>query len=104
MTAALHVVVELPEGSRNNPTDYGYIPDTLAIDGDPLDALVCVSEATFPGCVIPAKAVALLRMRDEKGSDKQPEGKHVKVEGWRDRGHALALIARSRTVARGQGD
>ena len=64
-------VVEIPKGSRNKyeydpklgaikldrfisasvvyPTDYGYVPETLAADGDALDVLVCVSEPTFPG-------------------------------------------------------
>lgn len=91
MTAELHVLVEIPKGSRNKyewdeelggikldrflfssvvyPTDYGYLPQTLAEDGDPLDAMVCVSEATFPGCRIPVNVIALLRMRDEKGVD-----------------------------------
>jgi inorganic pyrophosphatase len=84
-------VVEIPKGSRNKyewdaelqaikldrfvsasvvyPTDYGYVPQTLAPDGDPLDVLVCVSEPTFPGCVVPAKIVGLFRMADEKGPD-----------------------------------
>ena len=87
----LTCVVEIPKGGRNKyeydpelggikldrflsasvvyPTDYGYIPDTLAPDGDPLDVLVCVSEPTFPGCYILAKAVGLFRMADEKGAD-----------------------------------
>jgi inorganic pyrophosphatase len=87
----VHCLVEIPKGSRNKyewdeelqaikldrflfssvvyPTDYGFIPDTLGEDGDPLDAMVCVSEATFPGCVIPVKVIALFRMRDEKGID-----------------------------------
>ena len=51
------------------PTDYGFIPDTLAQDGDALDAMVCVSEPTFPGCVIPVKPIALFRMKDDKGVD-----------------------------------
>jgi inorganic pyrophosphatase len=84
-------VIEIPKGSRNKyeydpelgaikldrfvsasvvyPTDYGFVPDTLASDGDPLDVLVCVSEPTFPGCVIPANPVGLFQMSDEKGPD-----------------------------------
>ena len=147
--------VEIPKGSRNKyeydpelgsikfdrflfssvvyPTDYGFITDTLAADGDPLDAMVCVSEPTFPGCLIPVKAIALFRMSDDKGQDdkvlcvphddpnwnhlerledlptqlateiehffsiyKEPEGKIVEVEGWRDRDLALKVIEESR--------
>ena len=87
----LTCLVEIPKGSRNKyeydyelgaikldrflfssmvyPTDYGFIPDTLALDGDALDAMVCVSEATFPGCVIPVKPIALFKMKDDKGVD-----------------------------------
>ncbi len=83
--------VEIPKGSRNKyewdeelqaikldrflfstvayPTDYGFIPDTHGEDGDPLDAMVCVSEPTFPGCVIPVKVIALFKMSDDKGVD-----------------------------------
>src|SRR5919107_419102 len=83
--------VEIPKGSRNKyeydeelgalvldrflfssmvyPTDYGFIPKTLGEDGDALDAMVCVSEPTFPGCVIPVKPIALFRMEDDKGID-----------------------------------
>jgi inorganic pyrophosphatase len=89
----LHAFVEIPKGSRNKyewdpelqairldrflfssvvyPTDYGFIPDTLAGDGDPLDAVICVSEATFPGCVVAVNAIGLLEMRDEKGEDEK---------------------------------
>jgi inorganic pyrophosphatase len=38
-------------------------------DGDPLDVLVCVSEPTFPGCVVPSRVVGLFKMSDEKGDD-----------------------------------
>jgi inorganic pyrophosphatase len=37
------------------PADYGFIPETLALDGDPLDVLVLVNEPTFPGCVMEVK-------------------------------------------------
>ena len=87
----LRCIVEIPQGSRNKyeydaelgaikldrflsasvvyPTDYGFVPNTLAPDGDPLDALVCVSEPTFPGCVVITKVVGLFKMEDEKGPD-----------------------------------
>ena len=90
-SAVLTCVVETPKGSRNKyeydeglarirfdrflaaplvyPADYGFIPGTLSEDGDPLDALICVSEATFPGCAIDVKPVALFEMEDEHGRD-----------------------------------
>lgn len=51
------------------PADYGYIKDTLAEDGDPLDVLVLVSNPTFPGCVITTRLVGALVMSDDKGVD-----------------------------------
>ena len=91
--ATLHCLIEIPRGSRNKyewdaelqaiklnrflfssvvyPTDYGFITDTLGPKGEALDALVCVSAATFPGCLMAVRAVAVLRMTDEEGqSDK----------------------------------
>jgi len=87
----LLALIEIPKGSRNKyeydekvdaiildrflsssmvyPTDYGYLIGHRGRDGDPLDAMVCVSEPTFPGCVIPVKPIALFKMRDEKGED-----------------------------------
>ncbi|NLM22193.1 MAG: inorganic diphosphatase [Peptococcaceae bacterium] len=87
------VMIEIPKGSRNKyeydpekrvirfdrmlfspvhyPADYGFIPETLALDGDPLDALVLVWESTFPGCVIEAFPIGLFMMRDEKGEDEK---------------------------------
>ncbi len=78
------VVVEIPKGSRNKyeldrdsgdieldrrlfaavsyPTEYGFIKQTLAADGDELDALVAVTEPTFPGCVITIRPIAVLRV------------------------------------------
>ncbi|MGH2550334.1 MAG: inorganic diphosphatase, partial [Thermomicrobiales bacterium] len=51
------------------PADYGFIPDTLADDDDPLDILVLMQEPTFPGCHIEARPLGGLDMADEKGSD-----------------------------------
>ena len=88
---AVVAFIEIPRGSRNKyevdhatgrlkldrvlyssvhyPADYGFIVDTLGEDGDPLDVLVLVQEPTFPGCLVPARPVGGLDMRDEKGSD-----------------------------------
>jgi inorganic pyrophosphatase len=85
------VFIEIPRGSRNKyevdhdtgqirldrtlftstqyPADYGFVPDTLGDDGDPLDALVLVLEPTFPGCVIRSRPIGMFRMTDEKGGD-----------------------------------
>ncbi len=84
-------VVEIPRGSKNKyeyderlggfrfdrllmsaavyPADYGYLRGTLGQDGDALDALVCLSEPTFPGCMIPVKPIAMFEMEDDKGID-----------------------------------
>src|SRR4029450_9143019 len=53
------------------PTDYGFIDGTLGGDGDPLDALVFVGEATFPGCRIRAPRRGPFGMHDEKGEDEK---------------------------------
>lgn len=85
------VIVEIPKGQRNKyemdhdtgrirldrmlftstryPSDYGFIENTLADDGDPLDALVLLEEPTFPGCLIRCRAIGMFRMKDEKGLD-----------------------------------
>jgi inorganic pyrophosphatase len=85
--------VEIPGGSRNKyewsdelggivldrrlftamsyPADYGFIEGTLAEDGDPLDALVLVSDPTFPGCRIRVAPVGVFLMTDEKGPDEK---------------------------------
>jgi inorganic pyrophosphatase len=87
----VEVIIEIPKGQRNKyemdhatgrirldrmlftstryPADYGFIEDTLADDGDPLDALVLLEEPTFPGCVIDARVIGMFRMKDEKGGD-----------------------------------
>ena len=50
------------------PANYGFIPQTLAEDNDPLDILVMVNEPTFSGCLIEARVVGIFKMRD-KGHD-----------------------------------
>src|SRR2546427_7868209 len=90
---SVDVLVEIPRGSRTKyeldqatgrirldrvlfsavhyPADYGFVMGTLGGDGDPLDAIVIVEEPTFPGCVLPARPIGTLLMRDEKGTDEK---------------------------------
>ena len=87
------VLIEIPRGSRNKyeydfeikrmrfdrmlyssmmyPADYGFIPETLALDGDPLDVLVLLTEPTFPGCVMEVKPIGVFHMADDKGPDEK---------------------------------
>ena len=51
------------------PAEYGYIENTLANDGDPLDILVISSEPTFPGCVVPARVIGYLKVIDNGYED-----------------------------------
>ncbi len=53
------------------PTDYGFIPRTLAGDGDPLDILVLCDAPTFPGCVYDAHPIGLFRMMDQGQHDEK---------------------------------
>ena len=87
----IDVIVEIPAGSRNKyeydherhlirldrrlatattyPADYGFVPDTLALDGDPLDALVILDDPTFPGCLVRVRVIGVFQMKDEAGPD-----------------------------------
>jgi inorganic pyrophosphatase len=88
---SVDIVIEIPRGSRNKyefdhehhvlrldrrlfsatvyPADYGFIPETLGEDGDPLDALVLLEESVFPGCWVSARPIGVFWMEDEKGPD-----------------------------------
>jgi len=51
------------------PTNYGYVPQTLSGDGDPVDVLVITPFPLFPGVVVPCRALGILKMEDEGGVD-----------------------------------
>lgn len=53
------------------PGDYGFIPGTLAEDGDPLDIIVLVNEPSFTGCMMEARPVGILNMIDKDESDQK---------------------------------
>ncbi len=85
--------IEIPKGSSNKyeydeerkvfvldrplfspmfyPADYGFIPNTLADDGDPLDIMVLMANPTFPGCLIKCRVIGMFLMSDEKGHDEK---------------------------------
>lgn len=83
----LQVVIETPKNSRNKyafdhergvivlkkvlpagmvfPYDFGFVPSTLADDGDPIDVLLLMDEPAFPGCVLDARLIGVIRGEDE---------------------------------------
>ena len=87
----MNLVVEIPAGCRNKyeyneaagvmaldrilhssvryPFDYGFVPNTLAEDGAPLDAMVIMEEPTFAGCLIRARPIGILDMIDSGAHD-----------------------------------
>jgi inorganic pyrophosphatase len=89
----VRMVVEIPKGSSNKyeydrelcafrldrvlyspvhyPGDYGFIPGTLASDGDPMDVLVLVEDPTFSGCVVEVRPIGVLNMVDQKQNDQK---------------------------------
>lgn len=91
MNNVVDALIEIPYGSRNKyevdkatgrirldrvlysamayPAEYGYIENTLAPDGDPLDILVITSEPTVPGCIIPARVLGYLATMDRGVED-----------------------------------
>lgn len=84
----IHVVVETPKGSRNKvafdpdlaafklkgvlpeghsfPYDFGFVPSTLAPDGDPLDVLLLLDAPTFSGCVVEARLLGALELEQHE--------------------------------------
>ena len=105
--AVCQVIIEVPRGSQNKyefdkeqglmrldrvlfapmfyPCDYGFFPETLGGDGDPLDALVMVTNPLFPGVAVDVRPIGVLIMSDDKGQDEKiltvaindPRFKHI---------------------------
>lgn len=87
----LHVIIDIPRGSSNKyeyddelgvvvldrvlsvpmhyPFEYGAVPQTLALDGDPLDVLVLATHPTVPGCLMKVRPIGVLDTADEEGID-----------------------------------
>jgi inorganic pyrophosphatase len=123
IATAFPVIIEIPKGSTNKyeldkdtgllrldrvlysavyyPADYGFIPRTYCDDGDPLDVLVLGQEPVFPLTIVEARAVGVMRMRDEKGIDDKIVAVSVRdpsFADFRDKsqlpGHVLRQVRR----------
>ena len=117
------VIIEIPKGSKNKyeldketgllrldrvlysavhyPADYGFIPRTYCDDGDPLDVLVLGQEPVFPLTIVQARAIGVMRMRDEKGIDDKIVAVSVRDPAYADYkdkaelpGHVLRQVRR----------
>src|SRR6476660_7320437 len=106
LASAFATVIEIPKGSTNKyeldketgllrldrvlhsavyyPADYGFIPRTYCDDGDPLDVLVLGQEPVYPLTIVEARAVGVMRMRDEKGIDDKIVAVSVKDPSFAD--------------------
>src|SRR6478736_3800575 len=107
--SGFRAVIEIPKGSKvkyeldkgtgllkvdrilysavHYPANYGFIPRTYCPDGDPLDVLVLGQEPVAPGVLLRARAIGVMRMRDEKGQDDKVIAVHTDdpdVAGYRD--------------------
>ncbi|QQK07471.1 inorganic diphosphatase [Miniphocaeibacter halophilus] len=89
----VEAMIEIPKGSSNKyefdheknvikldrclfspmfyPADYGFVPETLSEDGDPIDILVLMKNPTFPGCMIESRIIGMFKMADDKGNDEK---------------------------------
>ncbi len=89
----VNVIIEIPAGSKNkyefdeelntikldrvgysamaHPYDYGYIPETRSQDGDHLDAFVVLDHSVFPGCLVAARPVGMVKMVDDGENDEK---------------------------------
>ena len=105
----VNAIIEIPKGSHNKyeydqefgiirldrvlhspffyPVDYGFIPQTLGADGDPVDIMLFNDSVLIPGCLVSARPIGILLMEDEKGQDekilavleKSPHHKEINV-------------------------
>ena len=106
-------VIEVPQGSKNKyeldkdtgllrldrvmysavhyPADYGFVPRTLCGDGDALDVLVLGQQPVHPLTIVPARAIGVMRMRDEKGEDDKLIAVSIHDPAFTDYDHFDAL-------------
>jgi inorganic pyrophosphatase len=114
--APVEVVIETPAGSRNKylydeerglfrlhkllplgttfPFDFGFVPETLAEDGDPVDVLVLSDEPLFPGCVVPVRLVGVV-----EAEQAEKRGKPIRNDRLLGVPETKKIRPRARTLA-----
>ncbi|MCW3112994.1 MAG: Inorganic diphosphatase [Segetibacter sp.] len=98
----INAIVETPKGSRNKyaydettdliklkkalpagmvfPFDFGFIPSTIAEDGDPMDILVLTDAPTFPGCLVESKVLGIIKVEQEEDGEKVRNDRVIAVQ------------------------
>lgn len=101
-TEDINAIVETPKGSRNKyayddktdiiklkkalpagmvfPFDFGFIPSTIAEDGDPMDILVLTDAPTFPGCLVESKVLGIIKVENEEDGEKVRNDRVIAVQ------------------------
>ena len=109
----VRIVIETPKGSRNKyafdpeegllelkrvlpagmyfPYDFGFVPSTLADDGDPIDVIVIMDEPAFPGCVLKARLLGVIEGEQTDGKKTQRNDRLVAIE---QQNHTFAHVQR----------
>ena len=107
----IQVIIETPKGSRNKyafdpeqrifqlkkvlpagmtfPYDFGFVPSTVAEDGDPVDVLVLMDEPAFPGCLLRCRVIGIIE--GEQGKKKEGE-RNDRVVGVEEDNHSYAHV------------
>ncbi|HSU51446.1 MAG TPA: inorganic diphosphatase [Segetibacter sp.] len=101
-THNINAIVETPKGSRNKyaydestdliklkkalpagmvfPFDFGFIPSTIAEDGDPMDILILTDAPTFPGCLVESKVLGIIKVEQEEDGQKVRNDRVIAVQ------------------------
>jgi len=109
-TGALNVIIETPKNCRNKyafdedlgvfvlkgvlaaghvfPFDFGFIPQTLGGDGDPLDVLVLMDEPAFPGCLVPSRLIGVIEAEQTERDGKIERNDRLIAVSSRSRTHS----------------
>ena len=118
-SALIRVIIETPKGSRNKyafdskqrifqlkkvlptgmafPYDFGFIPSTIADDGDPVDVLVLMDKPAFPGCLLGCRPIGIIEGEQGKKKRRERNDRIVAVE---DDNHSYAYVKHIRDLGK----